>query len=435
MKHNLKISKLYRRLTIIWNGNQIKYSTLVVVFLIFLIPDLKKSPTVSHEHRKLVEKLVQVSVIIPFYSGVDYLANSIESVCRQSNIQEIEIIIVNDASQESEEFYQFAMDYYNSQIMKKLILEPDTRSIAGKRKGRSIYFASSRINKGPAGARNYGIALSSGNWILAIDSDDSIDTRFFEFVEIELQKHGKSLRRPGNINLISPDIMYKFSNGLNYYREKWQPAELKTKQLFKKNTFHSSVLFKKSLSEKITYNQAMIFGWEDWDFWININIQEGIQPVYVRKPIFLYNQEKSYRISNYCNQNKKFCKEWLILLNSLAFGPRKWQNALQFFFEKAKEHPEIARIQQVKEDNKKYEQFQASHTNNAFNECRVMIVEMLFVFSQGKRAHASRLFESVVKKAESIGHCKMLQNTIPGLRSIQFPFDNLLARKICDKKG
>lgn len=85
-----------------------------------------------------------VSVVIPFYSGKMWLEKAIESVINQ-NYDNIEIIIVDDGSQES------------------------IRSILNKYKQIRYY----RIpNSGPGAARNLGITKSNGEYIAFLDSDD-----------------------------------------------------------------------------------------------------------------------------------------------------------------------------------------------------------------------------------------------------------------------
>ena len=87
----------------------------------------------------------KVSVIIPFYSHLDWLYEAIESVLAQTYPIH-EIILVNDGS--SEDLSEF-LEKYGTRIV-------------------YVY----QENAGPAAARNRGICIASGDYIAFEDSDD-----------------------------------------------------------------------------------------------------------------------------------------------------------------------------------------------------------------------------------------------------------------------
>ena len=86
-----------------------------------------------------------VSVVIPFYSGIEWLFEAIESVLAQT-YENIEIIIINDGS--PEDLSEFVKEY-NDKI-------------------RYVH----QENRGAAAARNVGINLSKGEYIAFLDADD-----------------------------------------------------------------------------------------------------------------------------------------------------------------------------------------------------------------------------------------------------------------------
>lgn len=87
-----------------------------------------------------------VSVVIPFYSGVLWLAEAIESVLNQT-YNNVEIFIINDGSEE------------------------DISDLESKYLGKVKFFKQG--NGGPAKARNKGIKFSNGKYIAFLDSDDT----------------------------------------------------------------------------------------------------------------------------------------------------------------------------------------------------------------------------------------------------------------------
>jgi len=86
-----------------------------------------------------------VSVIIPFYSRVDWLSEAVDSVLAQT-YKPVEIIVVNDGSSESMESF---LSKYGEQI---------------------LYLT--KENGGPASAKNLGIEKASGEYLAFLDSDD-----------------------------------------------------------------------------------------------------------------------------------------------------------------------------------------------------------------------------------------------------------------------
>lgn len=87
----------------------------------------------------------RVSVIIPFYSGVDWLCEAVQSVLDQT-YQNIEVIVVNDGSPE------------------------DIRPFLDKYSQKVVYRY--QENQGPAVARNLAMSLATGEYIAFEDSDD-----------------------------------------------------------------------------------------------------------------------------------------------------------------------------------------------------------------------------------------------------------------------
>ncbi|CVI73535.1 putative glycosyltransferase EpsJ [Clostridiales bacterium CHKCI001] len=93
-----------------------------------------------------------VSIVIPLYNATDILFDCLESVSKQT-YQSIEVICVDDGSQNC-----------LGEIICKEFQKKDPR-----------FFYYRKKNGGPGSARNYGIRYCKGNYILFIDSDDTIE--------------------------------------------------------------------------------------------------------------------------------------------------------------------------------------------------------------------------------------------------------------------
>jgi len=96
-----------------------------------------------------------VSIVIPFYNVELYLAETLNSIIRQSyGIENLEVILVDDCGDDS-----------SLNIAKRYI------PFLGSR----VQLIRHKENRGLGGARNSGIELASGKYIMFIDSDDFID--------------------------------------------------------------------------------------------------------------------------------------------------------------------------------------------------------------------------------------------------------------------
>ena len=95
-----------------------------------------------------------ISVIIPVYNSENYLVECIESVLAQI-YKTLEILLINDGSTN------------NSLEVCKLYKEKDKRI--------KIY---DKENGGVASARNCGLRYAAGNFIVWVDSDDSIECTY-----------------------------------------------------------------------------------------------------------------------------------------------------------------------------------------------------------------------------------------------------------------
>lgn len=88
----------------------------------------------------------KVSVIIPFYNGVDWLYDAVDSILNQT-YNNFEIIVINDGSPEDVSSF---LDKYGEKIVYQY-----------------------KENAGPAAARNLALKLATGDYIAFLDADDT----------------------------------------------------------------------------------------------------------------------------------------------------------------------------------------------------------------------------------------------------------------------
>ena len=95
-----------------------------------------------------------ISVIIPIYKAQDFISRCLDSIISQScDYCDIECILVNDSTPDhSMEIVADKIQHYDGGVRFKIV--------------------NHSVNKGASAARNSGINVSEGDYILFVDSDD-----------------------------------------------------------------------------------------------------------------------------------------------------------------------------------------------------------------------------------------------------------------------
>jgi glycosyltransferase involved in cell wall biosynthesis len=133
----------------------------------------------------------------------------------------------------------------------------------------------SQPNKGLASARNKGISISKGEYILPLDSDDWLDDNAIKImVETE--------RLMDESCIIFSDI--QLEGGRVGVKETFcNPFE----QLFS-NQLPYCMLFPKNILNKVNgYDESLVYGLEDWDLNIRLLISKN-KFIKINKPMFNY---------------------------------------------------------------------------------------------------------------------------------------------------
>ena len=176
-----------------------------------------------------------VSIIVPCYNQGCFLEETLESVISQT-YNNWECIIVNDGSTDNTE--SVAMKYTKKYDRFKYIYQE---------------------NKGLSATRNMGISNSFGKYILPLDSDDKIGSKYIErSVEI--------LENNPNVEIVYCDAeLFGLSNG------KWNLPEFSLEKILGENCIFCSAFFRRETYDIVGgYKTNMKYGFEDWDFWLSI---------------------------------------------------------------------------------------------------------------------------------------------------------------------
>lgn len=217
-----------------------------------------------------------VSVVIPCFNHAAFLEETVLSVLA-SDYPSLEIVIVDDGSQDE-----------SVKIAQQLAEKHPTIK------------AFQQVNQGPAAARNKGIKMASGSFILPLDADDLISTDYISSAIQEFQDEKVSL-------------VYCNAQFFGERTGDWHLKPFTLGSLAKDNMiFCSAVYRKKDWEAAGGYDERMTWGWEDWEFWISLLKNEG---KVVKLPItgFYYRVRKNSRRKS---TNKEAKEKTIALINS-----------------------------------------------------------------------------------------------------------------------
>lgn len=173
-----------------------------------------------------------ISVIVPCYNQAEYMDECLTSVLAQT-YSNWECIIVNDGSPDNTE--EIALQWTSKDPRFKYL---------------------KKENGGLSSARNAGIEIAKGEWILPLDSDDKIGDRYMELAEKEFE----------NVNLV-----YANSTFFGTINNPWNIKYSSYKNLLLHNSIYCSAFFKKSDWQSIGgYDENLREGREDWEFYIRL---------------------------------------------------------------------------------------------------------------------------------------------------------------------
>lgn len=205
---------------------------------------------------KQTEHSVVISVVIPCYNQAGYLPEALDSLLDQT-YPNWEAIVVNDGYPDE--------------------AEAVTRRYAGQDARISYVY---KENGGAGSARNYGIALAKGEYILPLDADDVIRPEYMELAMKAFEEQ--------------PQTRLVYCQGYFFGEKKglWELAYQGYRKLLMRNSIFVSAFFRKVDWEKAGgYDETMRNGYEDWEFLIRL-LDEDCMVCQIPLPLFCYRIKK-----------------------------------------------------------------------------------------------------------------------------------------------
>lgn len=215
-----------------------------------------------------------ISVVIPVYNVKEYLPQCIDSVVGQS-YHNLEIILVDDGStdESGEMCDQYAAGDYRITVIHK-------------------------SNGGLSDARNAGIEIASGEFIVFIDSDDYVSENYI---------YDMAMQIAGQTDMVI-SMMIKFYDEIVFREDKNTPVTFSSEEaladmLYRKNIpiYAWAKLYRRTLFEHIRFPKGQLY--EDLAI-MHLLMHKAKQIVYVEKYNYFYRQRKGSIIHSSFSHNK-----------------------------------------------------------------------------------------------------------------------------------
>ncbi|MBF2708229.1 glycosyltransferase family 2 protein [Flavobacterium soyangense] len=218
-----------------------------------------------------------VSIIVPCYNQAQYLDEALQSVLDQT-YQNWECIIVNDGSSDNTE--EVAQKWVQKDV-------------------RFQYFF--KKNGGVSSTRNLGICYAIGEFILPLDADDRIGRTY-------INSAVRVFRRNSTLKLVYSKAEY-FGDKTGL----WYLPSFSIQNLARFNMIFCSAIYRKKDWELVGgYDVNMIYGIEDWEFWIAI-LKDGGNVFRLDTVEFYYRVKKVSRQKQLDGKMTKMMNEYMCI--------------------------------------------------------------------------------------------------------------------------
>lgn len=214
---------------------------------------------------------VTVSIVIPCYNHGQYIQETIDSIDAQKINYPFEIIIVDDGSSDTD-------------TLQKL---DDLKQLN--------YTIIHQTNGGPGKARNTGIEISVGKYILPLDADNKLNPDYINKAVPILEKN-------------QADIVYAapvFFGDTSIKNRQFKVRPFDDLGLVTGNCADACAIFRKEVWIKNGGYDAFMpsYGFEDWDFWITASKNNFVFH-FINEKLYYYRIVPNSMISAFDNKER-----------------------------------------------------------------------------------------------------------------------------------
>jgi glycosyltransferase involved in cell wall biosynthesis len=178
--------------------------------------------------------VIKVSIVVPCHNSARFVRQTAESAFAQT-LPECEVVFVDDGSSDD-----------TAALLARLIAEHP---------GRAAQLVS-QPDSGLASARNHGIGVARGQYILPLDSDDLIAPTMLQECTALLDDD------------LELAVVYTDREDFGDVRRVWPAGVYALERLKYFNQLNYCALFRRSMWESIGGYRENVSGLDDWDFWV-----------------------------------------------------------------------------------------------------------------------------------------------------------------------
>lgn len=234
----------------------------------------------------------RVSVIMPAYNAVRFLSEAVDSVLKQT-FQDFELIVVDDGS--TDRTRDVVAEFFDPRI-------------------HYIY----QDNRGPAAARNAGIAAARGEFIAPLDSDDLA-------LPHRLTTQMSYLEAEPALSVVGSGYEWIDEQGqrIPWNNHSWQKyPELNDLKdwLFDCPFVPSATMFRRTAWEDVNGFDEELIGPEDWNFWMRL-VLKGHRMTWQHDVVCLYRHRQDSVSQNAQQQTANCAKALRRIMADPSFPP------------------------------------------------------------------------------------------------------------------
>jgi len=241
-----------------------------------------------------------LSIIIPCYNHGKYIHDTLNSIESASSKYSVEVIIINDGS----------TDEFTISVLNEI-----------EKKGYNVV---NQINGGLGNARNKGIKLAKGKYILPLDSDNKVLKPYLNEAVTILEDN----------KLI--DIVYGNATYFGKKEGSWIVGDYNVLRLITGNYIDACAIYRKSVWELVGgYDEKMpAMGVEDWDFWLTCSFK-GLRFYYLNENCYEYRVLKDSMIHSLTTEKSEEVFQYIEKKHYHSIINEKLEN---FFFKRFNEN-------------------------------------------------------------------------------------------------
>ena len=213
-----------------------------------------------------------VSVIIPTYNSAVYIQESIKSVTAQTYF-DWECIIIDDGS----------MDETDVLVKGEMKADKRIKYIPQENRGVSV-------------ARNNGIHEASGEYLLFLDADDTLNP-------LALEKMTSIMDNDSDVLLVYSDaVIFGNSQGYSNLKDDFTIVDL----LKRNQMFVTNLVRRKDIGDTIRFDPNISSVDEDWEFWIQLfSTYPKRRKIKIDYPVFNYRKHDNSNMLKLKSQSEK----------------------------------------------------------------------------------------------------------------------------------